>query len=89
MKWRGRCIIVDSTRRGKSMPDALAKTVPIWCAVMNRLLFGVGEVAVPEHVVGDSERAQMEERLDGWVEGAKVRPLTLFPTLLHLPRVHT
>ncbi|PHH63401.1 hypothetical protein CDD81_6002 [Ophiocordyceps australis] len=31
-------IIVDSTRRGKRMPDALAATVPIWCAVLNRLL---------------------------------------------------
>lgn len=61
------------------MPDALAKTVPIWCAIMNQLLFGVGEIAVPEHVVGDSERAQMEERLNGWVEDARVRPLTLFP----------
>lgn len=33
---RGGCIIVDSTRRGKSMPDALSKTVPIWCAVINK-----------------------------------------------------
>ncbi|PHH83297.1 hypothetical protein CDD82_2267 [Ophiocordyceps australis] len=31
-------VIVDSTRRGKRMPDALAATVPIWCAVLNRLL---------------------------------------------------
>ena len=30
------CILVDSTRRGKRYPDALAKTVPIWCAVLNR-----------------------------------------------------
>ncbi|SPO40032.1 related to RIT1 - initiator tRNA phosphoribosyl-transferase [Pseudozyma flocculosa] len=32
----GGCIIVDSTTRGKSMPDALSKTVPVWCAVLNR-----------------------------------------------------
>ncbi|KJZ71906.1 hypothetical protein HIM_08751 [Hirsutella minnesotensis 3608] len=31
-------IIVDSTRRGKRMPDALSTTVPIWCAVLNRVL---------------------------------------------------
>ncbi|QLG72213.1 hypothetical protein HG535_0C05670 [Zygotorulaspora mrakii] len=31
-------IIVDSTRRGKTMPDALSKTVPIWCAVLNTLM---------------------------------------------------
>ncbi|PWN97776.1 initiator tRNA phosphoribosyl transferase [Tilletiopsis washingtonensis] len=32
---RGGALVVDSTRRGKSMPDALSKTVPIWCAVLN------------------------------------------------------
>ncbi|KAF7732014.1 hypothetical protein EC973_007119 [Apophysomyces ossiformis] len=32
----GGCIIVDSTRKGKRMPDALSKTVPIWCATINR-----------------------------------------------------
>ncbi|KAL8286188.1 hypothetical protein RQP46_004676 [Phenoliferia psychrophenolica] len=29
-------VLVDSTRRGKRFPDALSKTVPIWCAVLNR-----------------------------------------------------
>lgn len=28
-------IIVDSTRQGKRLPDALSKTIPIWCAVIN------------------------------------------------------
>lgn len=32
---KGGVVIVDSTRRGKSMPDALSKTIPIWCAVLN------------------------------------------------------
>ncbi|KAH8103965.1 initiator tRNA phosphoribosyl transferase [Cristinia sonorae] len=32
----GGLILVDSTRAGKRMPDALSKTVPIWCAVINR-----------------------------------------------------
>ncbi|KAK7421397.1 tRNA A64-2'-O-ribosylphosphate transferase [Neonectria punicea] len=31
-------IIVDSTRRGKRMPDALSTTLPIWCAVINLAL---------------------------------------------------
>ncbi|CAI4035750.1 hypothetical protein SMKI_13G4020 [Saccharomyces mikatae IFO 1815] len=31
-------IIVDSTRRGKKIPDALSKTVPIWCAVLNTIM---------------------------------------------------
>lgn len=33
------CVLVDSTRRGKRMPDALSKTVPIWCCVLNTALF--------------------------------------------------
>ncbi|KWU46929.1 initiator tRNA phosphoribosyl transferase [Rhodotorula sp. JG-1b] len=36
IKNRGGIIIVDSTRRGKRFPDALSKTVPIWCAVLTR-----------------------------------------------------
>ncbi|KAG0245209.1 hypothetical protein BGW41_002678 [Actinomortierella wolfii] len=31
----GGCILVDSTRKGKRVPDALSKTVPIWCATIN------------------------------------------------------
>ncbi|KAJ3192591.1 hypothetical protein HK101_006274 [Irineochytrium annulatum] len=34
----GGCIIVDSTRHGKKVPDSLAKTVPIWCCVVNRVI---------------------------------------------------
>ncbi|CAG8560692.1 15846_t:CDS:2, partial [Acaulospora morrowiae] len=29
------CIVVDSTRRGKRLPDALSKTIPIWCCTIN------------------------------------------------------
>ena len=36
---KGGCIIVDSTRGSKRFSDALSKTIPIWCAVLNRLLF--------------------------------------------------
>ncbi|KAI9221577.1 tRNA A64-2'-O-ribosylphosphate transferase [Blastocladiella britannica] len=32
-------IIVDSTRKGKRFPDALSRTVPLWCAAMNAFLF--------------------------------------------------
>ncbi|KAF3916913.1 hypothetical protein ABW21_db0204432 [Orbilia brochopaga] len=64
------CIIVDSTRRGKSLPDALSKTVPIWCAVMNAVLFPgrqkVG-IEVPENSVSESEKAQIAVLLDGFI----------------------
>lgn len=31
-------ILVDSTRRGKTIPDALSKTVPLWCATLNYIM---------------------------------------------------
>lgn len=62
------CIIVDSTRRGKSMPDALSKSVPIWIAVWNRMLFpddpNACQLKTPEDVVPPSEHSQIEVRLD-------------------------
>jgi tRNA A64-2'-O-ribosylphosphate transferase len=69
----GGCVIVDSTRRGKRMPDALSKTVPIWCCVMNRVLFPDGPpdwhgLYVPAGAVGESERSQIEARIGGFVE---------------------
>ncbi|CUM45571.1 uncharacterized protein AC631_03729 [Debaryomyces fabryi] len=35
----GGIAIIDSTRKGKLMPDALLKTIPIWCAVLNTILY--------------------------------------------------
>uniref|UniRef100_A0A060T9W6 ARAD1D22264p n=1 Tax=Blastobotrys adeninivorans TaxID=409370 RepID=A0A060T9W6_BLAAD len=70
-------VIVDSTRRGKRMPDALAKTVPIWCAVMNGALYGThyGTLYTPRNAVSESEHSQMEARLPQWIEQLKSMPL--------------
>lgn len=61
------------------MPDALAKTIPIWCFVMNRLLFRGKkdqlELFTPKNVVGMSEHAQIMARLDRFVEDAEVPEL--------------
>ncbi|PWN90042.1 initiator tRNA phosphoribosyl transferase [Acaromyces ingoldii] len=74
---RGGCVVVDSTRRGKSLPDALSKTLPIWCAVLNRASsrrYGCPATAetcrlkTPKDVVSPSEHAQIEDRVEGWVE---------------------
>lgn len=58
------------------MPDALAKTVPIWCVVLNRLLFEDDkagyELYVPDDVVGPSERIQIIAMLGRFVADAKV-----------------
>jgi tRNA A64-2'-O-ribosylphosphate transferase len=45
------------------MPDALSKTIPIWCTVLNRLLFPdlpqCHELYTPPQVVSRSEQAQI------------------------------
>ncbi|WFD33975.1 tRNA A64-2'-O-ribosylphosphate transferase [Malassezia cuniculi] len=55
-------------------PDALAKTVPIWCAVLNTAShnrYGVPEI-VPElctpSSVSPSEHAQIASRVTGWAD---------------------
>ncbi|KAJ7574562.1 tRNA A64-2'-O-ribosylphosphate transferase [Mycena floridula] len=66
-------ILVDSTRAGKRIPDALSKTVPIWCAVVNRaiglrypeLQWDSG-LYTPPGSVSQQEHHQIEERLDAW-----------------------
>ncbi|PPJ55263.1 hypothetical protein CBER1_04289 [Cercospora berteroae] len=81
---RGGCvIIIDSTRRGKSMSDAMSKTVPIWACVWNRVLFPdcqYGEdleLHTPSDVVSESEHAQIDSRVQGWVEDVKRLALDL------------
>ena len=57
------------------MPDALSKTVPIWIAILNRLLFpdhlDAAELRTPEDVVSRSEHARIEDRLPGFVSEAE------------------
>ncbi|KAL4784647.1 tRNA A64-2'-O-ribosylphosphate transferase [Aspergillus varians] len=77
----GGCIIVDSTRRGKLMPDALSKTIPIWCSVINRALFpsetAYHSVELPPNYLGPSEESQIEKRIDGFVRSLKSLKLDL------------
>ncbi|KAF2733527.1 tRNA A64-2'-O-ribosylphosphate transferase, partial [Polyplosphaeria fusca] len=64
------CVIVDSTRRGKSMPDALSKTVPIWCCVINRALFPEDrhELYTSPQAVSEYEHSKIEERIEDFVK---------------------
>ncbi|KAG2019011.1 hypothetical protein GB937_005650 [Aspergillus fischeri] len=66
---------------GAVMPDALSKTVPIWCAVMNRALFpsdaAYHAVQLPPNYLGASEESQIERRIDGFVKSLKVQDLKL------------
>lgn len=51
------------------MPDALSKTVPIWCCVINRAVFGRDhKMYTPPQAVSESEHAQIDGRIDGFVK---------------------
>lgn len=62
----GGAVIVDSTKLGKRFPDSLTATVPIWCAVLNSVVFGEPSLKLPPWLPG-SAAAQIEERLPGFV----------------------
>jgi tRNA A64-2'-O-ribosylphosphate transferase len=71
--WGG-VLLVDATRSAtKRFPDALSKTVPIWCAVINAAVAAAagagdasGGVALPPWVP-PSEACAIDARLPGWV----------------------
>ena len=81
-----RVILVDSTRAGKRMPDSFSKTVPIWCAVINRALklrsLALSGTACSQEwdtqlhtapqSVSKSEHSQIEEKLDAWAKALAV-----------------
>ncbi|KAI0004031.1 initiator tRNA phosphoribosyl transferase [Xylariaceae sp. FL0662B] len=84
-------IVVDSTRRGKAMPDALAKTLPIWCCVLNRVLFPDFDchyhaLHTPPAAVSPSEHAQIAARIPSHV--AALRALDLGAPALAALRRH-
>ncbi|KIM39735.1 hypothetical protein M413DRAFT_19543 [Hebeloma cylindrosporum] len=83
-------ILVDSTRSGKKIPDALSKTVPIWCAVINRAHLirhsnpaEKGNSAwdtklyTPPSTVSRQEHDQIEQRLDGWAQALGISSFSL------------
>ena len=79
----GRIILVDSTRSGKRIPDALSKTVPIWCAVINRAMLKRFpdidsknwdvSLYTPPTSVSALEHNEISKRLDGWADALHVR----------------
>ncbi|KAI1791152.1 initiator tRNA phosphoribosyl transferase [Ganoderma leucocontextum] len=85
-------VLVDSTRTGKRIPDALSKTAPIWCAVINRAMvlwhpekkdWDV-ELYCPPGAVSEQERSQITLRLDGWARALVASAYTVPDLLLPL-----
>ena len=66
----GGLVIVDATRSGKRFPDALSKTVPIWCAVLNSVVFNVQPKLdyIPSTIVSPSEVEQINNKLGSLVD---------------------
>jgi tRNA A64-2'-O-ribosylphosphate transferase len=70
----GGAVIIDSTRRGKNLPDAFSRTVPIWVAVINRVLFPEFDnlhdlqTPPPPDDLGQSEVSQIQSRLQGFAQ---------------------
>lgn len=77
----GGAVVVDSTRRGKRFPDALAKTLPIWVAVLNAALFPERFPAPVLHTspqaVPPAEAAAIERLLPRFLRDFQALGLTL------------
>jgi Rit1 N-terminal domain/Rit1 DUSP-like domain len=67
----GGAVVVDVTRAGKVWPDALAKTLPIWCAVVSAVAGVAGTRAEEMYLhpgVPKGERAAVARMIGGWVD---------------------
>jgi len=94
----GGAVVVDSTRRGKSFPDSLSKTIPIWCAVINlalQLHRECREAACAADVEGmlclpdwlpKSERDQIARGVPAWVAHLLASSVDLTPLSALLQR---
>eukprot|EP01113_Clastostelium_recurvatum_P049602 TRINITY_DN9216_c1_g1_i2.p1 TRINITY_DN9216_c1_g1~~TRINITY_DN9216_c1_g1_i2.p1 ORF type:complete len:415 (+),score=99.30 TRINITY_DN9216_c1_g1_i2:280-1524(+) len=75
----GGCIIVDSTRKGKRYPDSFSRTIPIWCATINKTVYNFRTrsnipcedwdlaVHTPPQTVSPTELHQIEALVEGFV----------------------
>lgn len=72
----GGIVIIDSTRRGKKIPDALSKTIPVWCAVINTLILEASNrseevLFCPPGTVPQSEYDRIKDRIPSLVKKLK------------------
>ncbi|KAK5073511.1 tRNA A64-2'-O-ribosylphosphate transferase [Lithohypha guttulata] len=75
------CVLIDTTRRGKSYPDALRRTVPIWSTVWNRVLFpemvDSGYCDFQSFGLEGSETSQIESRIPQFAADLRALGLSL------------
>jgi len=72
------------------MPDALSKTIPIWCSVLNRVLFPnetqLHNLYTPPQVVSQSEHAQMTNLLPSFAEALLSLKISLDELRSHITK---
>eukprot|EP01080_Neovahlkampfia_damariscottae_P010975 gene10975-3682_t len=65
--------IVDSTRKGKLLPDSISKTIPIWAYVLNSVINKIGnrnwsfELDLPKGI-SKNEKSQIEDLIPKFIE---------------------
>ncbi|CAM1508123.1 Fc.00g049710.m01.CDS01 [Cosmosporella sp. VM-42] len=73
-------IVVDSTRRGKRMPDALSTTLPIWCTIINLTLLPSHPLSSTLHLppyMSPSTHSQITALIPTFLASLQVLNLTL------------
>lgn len=72
------------------MPDALSKTIPIWCSVINRSLFPdkpeYHNLYTPPQAVSSSEHAQIAARLDDFAKSFASLGIDMKPLREHISK---
>jgi tRNA A64-2'-O-ribosylphosphate transferase len=72
------------------MPDALSKTIPIWCSVINRSLFPdkpeYHNLYTPPQAVSSSEHAQIAARLDDFAKSFAGLGIDMNPLREHISK---
>ncbi|GAB5357288.1 hypothetical protein AAMO2058_000361500 [Amorphochlora amoebiformis] len=61
----GALVIVDSSRT-KAYPDAISRTIPIWCSVINTICKGSRDILLTPSWIKQSERTEIARRVDTW-----------------------
>lgn len=76
---KGGCVVVDSTRHGKHMPDSLSKTIPLWCCVLNSAIARITgnqwdtQLHTLPKLVSRQEHEQMQALIPHCVDALLVR----------------
>lgn len=75
------CTYLALNLQQKGMPDALSKTIPVWCCVLNRAFFpndpAAHQLYAPPQVVSKSEHAQMTNLIPQFVQAFQTLNLSI------------